>query len=263
MPCRRFLPVALLASGALSAHAEAISTDRPDFVESSAVVGKGRFQIETSVAGEHDRADSVRSHTLATPTLLRLGISDNLELRLETDGAQRTRLTDDASGIAARDQGWADVSLGVKWHWGDGDEAAGRPAMAWLLHADLDTGSAPYRGRGVRPSLRLVAEWELADEWSLGVMPGVYLGRNDTERRYVGAIAAIVAAKGWTERLRSFFELAGRRIARGRDGGSVFTFDTGIAYLVTDNVQLDGAIYAGLNRNAPDLGWTLGLSVKF
>ena len=44
-----------------------ISTDRPDFVESSQVVGRGRLQLETSVQWERDHG--VR--TLTTPTLLR------------------------------------------------------------------------------------------------------------------------------------------------------------------------------------------------
>jgi len=55
------LSACALLSPAASAAEEAIATDRPDVVESSDVVGHGRFQIETSVACERDERDGVRT----------------------------------------------------------------------------------------------------------------------------------------------------------------------------------------------------------
>ena len=49
---------------------EPISTDRPDFVESSDVVGKGRFQLETGFSSERNKADGVKERLTTTPTLL-------------------------------------------------------------------------------------------------------------------------------------------------------------------------------------------------
>jgi hypothetical protein len=80
------LSITALASPAMAAGEEPIVTDRPDFVESSQVVGKGRLQIETSLAAERDRAGGATERTTSTPTLLRIGASDSIELRLETDG---------------------------------------------------------------------------------------------------------------------------------------------------------------------------------
>src|SRR5882672_7148159 len=97
----------LLALAAPPLRADEINTDRPDFVESSAVVGRGRFQLETSVAGERDNAGGLRLRTLSTPTLLRLGVSENIELRVESDGAMHTRSFDPASGVTTKDHGWA------------------------------------------------------------------------------------------------------------------------------------------------------------
>ncbi len=78
--------LALLAPLSAIAGDDGIVTDRPDFVESSNVVGRGRFQIETSVLAERDKSDGVRARTYSMPTLLRYGVGDVLELRLETDG---------------------------------------------------------------------------------------------------------------------------------------------------------------------------------
>jgi hypothetical protein len=115
------LPV-LLACLAGRAHAEdePITTDRPDFVESSEVVGKGRWQIETSLAWERDREAGMKTRLFGTPTLLRLGVADHWEVRLETDG--RLRLKADGAGVALREHGWSDLSVGLKWHQRDGDE---------------------------------------------------------------------------------------------------------------------------------------------
>src|SRR5262245_3846378 len=98
MNCKRFkatlAATALLVAATQAARAadDGIVTDRPDFVESSLTVGKYRFQIETSVNLERDDQDDVKFRTWTTPTLLRFGVSDNLELRLESDGYTRARV---------------------------------------------------------------------------------------------------------------------------------------------------------------------------
>lgn len=253
--------LALSAAAPAAAEEEALATDRPDFVESSDVVGKGRVQLETSLAWERDRQGSTRTRLTATPTLLRIGVAETLELRLETDGRLAQRTTD--GGATQRARGWADLAAGVKWHQQDGDEATGVPGLGWLLHLDMDSGSGAFRGQGIRPSLRMVAEWEFAGGWSLGVMPGLYRDRDDAGRRYTGAILAAVVGKSINERLRGFLELSGQQLAPSSHGGRVISFDAGLAWLLTRDVQLDVAISRGISRNTPDLAWTTGLSTRF
>ncbi|MDI4631669.1 transporter [Pelomonas sp. V22] len=257
---RTLLGLACLALPTLLA-AEPIATDRPDFVESAATVGKGRFQIETSLAWERDRDGALRSWTRSTPSLLRIGLADDWELRFETDGAMRSRST--ALGVRQRERGWSDLSVGLKWHASDGDEATATPDTAWLFHVDGDTGSRAYRGQGLRPSVRFVAEWELPAGWSAGLMPGLYMDRNEDGKRFVGGILAAVLGKSITDRLRGFVELSAQQIASSRNGGKLLTFDTGLAYLLADNMQVDMAVSRGLNKTSPDLSWTVGFSAKF
>lgn len=250
-----------LAAGQARAEDEAIATDRPDFVESSDVVGKGRVQIETSLAWERDRAGGVKTRLASTPTLLRIGVAETWELRFETDG--RLRLRTEEAGMTARQNGWSDLSVGVKWHQRDGDEEAGSPGLGWLLHVDVDSGSGAFRGQGLRPSLRMVAEWEFAGGWSAGVMPGIYRDRDEDGRHFVGGILAGVVGKSLTDKLRGFVEISGQQLASRRHGGSVVTFDTGLAYLLDRDLQVDVALSRSINKNAPDLGWTVGLSARF
>lgn len=254
----RSIPSALLATGLLlplATHAEeaSMATDRPDIVESSAVVGKGRFQVETSFAAETDKADGVKTTTRMTPTLLRYGLTDTTELRLETDGFLRN----------GQDHGFSDVSLGLKWHTHDGDDATGQPAIAWLFHADLDSGSQPFRGHGLRPSVRMVAEWELPSDFSLGIMPGVLRDTNEGGKHFTAGIFAITLGKAWTDDFRTFVEVAGQQLTSNKNGGSIVTYDAGMAYMLSPTMQIDTAVSIGANDHAPDRLWTIGFSVKF
>lgn len=253
--------LALALAGPTWAEDEPIATDRPDFVESSDVVGKGRWQIETSLAWERDRVGGVKARLASTPTLLRIGVGETWELRLETDG--RLRLRTEEAGVTTRERGWSDLAVGVKWHQRDGDEDAGTPGLAWLLHVDMDSGSGAFRGQGLRPSLRMVAEWTFAGGWSAGLMPGLYRDRDEDGQRFVGVILAGVVGKSLTDKLRGFVELSGQQLASRRHGGSVVTLDAGLAYLLERNLQVDVAVARGVNKNAPDLGWTVGLSARF
>ena len=249
---------------AASAADEAISTDRPDFVESAEVVGKGRFQLETGFARERGvDSPGVKRQSSSTPTLLRFGVSDGIELRLETDGFLRARFDDGATATVTRESGFADLSLGLKWHMQDGDESTGRPAIAWLLHLDVNSGSAAFRGNGSRPSLRAVVEWELPLGLSVGAMAGVGADRGSAGGRFATGILALTVARAWTPEFRTFVELAGQRIASAKNGGSVLSFDVGAAYLLSHSTQVDVAMSRGLTRASPDLQLTTGLSIRF
>jgi hypothetical protein len=243
--------------GALAAHharaADSITTDRPDFVESSDVVGRGHVQIETGLGFERNEVDGLKTRMRSTPTLLRLGVRDDMEFRVETDGFLRTQ----------DERGMADTSIGIKWRMQEGDEARGTPGMAWLAHVDLDTGSRAFRGQGLRPSLRFVAEWELPDDLSIGVMPGLVADKAEDGSRFTAGIFAVTLGKGWSPAWHTFVEIAGQQLASRAHGGKVVSVDVGATYLVNDSLQLDIAASRGLTRETPDLQWGLGVSFRF
>lgn len=255
------LLLALICAGQAAAclAGEPIATDRPDFVESSMTVGDGRFQVETSVAWERNDQGGLRDRTFATPTLLRYGISENWELRLESDGWMRETLR--GPSTRERASGMADTAIGFKYHIaGSGEDGA---SMAWLVHADLPSGSRSFGGHGVRPSLRFVAEWELPNDVSFGVMPGIVRDDDGSGRGYTAGMLGIVGGKAWTTRFRTFAEIAASQIASERDGGNVIAFDLGCAYLVNDDLQLDIAGSRGLTKHSPDSALTIGLSRRW
>ncbi len=245
------------AAGAHAQDQDNIEADRPDFVESSRVVGKGRVQLETSLLWERERAEEGRERTLSTPTLLRIGVAEALELRVETEGRMIRHTTQD--GRRMTEAGYGDTSVGVSWHALDGEGS--RPSVGVHLAAELDSGSRAFRGEGVRPSLRVAGEWELPNEVTLGVMPGIGIDR-DEGGRYRYGMFGIVAEKEFGERLRGLVEVALPRIARGKHGGTEASFDVGAAYLLSKDVQVDAMLSRGLNSRSPDVAFTIGLSIR-
>ena len=131
--------------------------------------------------------------------------------------------------------------------------------MAALVHADLPTGSDSFRGDGARPSLRVVAEWALAGDWGIGVMPGILYDRTGDER-FVSGIFGAVVGKGLTDSLRAFVEIAFEQIAGDQRGGNVGFVDFGGTYLLSPRWQLDAAWVVGVTDQAIDYGFTVGLS---
>jgi hypothetical protein len=247
-PCPQV--VLLMAVAAIAAPAAAqITTDRPDFVESSSTVGTGVIQIETSLAME--RAGD--AETWSTPTLLRIGLSAAWEFRVESPGYLR-------AGEPLDQSGFGDAALGVKWHLGGG--GGWRPARALLLHAEFPLGSDDFRQAGVRPSIRGVAEWELTQRLSFGSMAGVISDREGQDR-FTSGILAGVLGWGWTDTFRTFSEIALTQVAKDQHGGTVAAANLGGTILLGEHAQIDGGISLPLSDSDSGLALTVGFSRRF
>lgn len=263
------LPFALLlaaACGGVQAqdgageNEEPISADRPDFVESSEVVGKGRVQLETSFLSERERNDEERERSYSMPTLLRIGLSPALELRIESEGRTVQHTTDRTSGERSTTAGYADSAVGLLWH--AADARGSWPSVGVLVDAELPTGSRRLRGEGARPSLRVIGEWELPGEMQLGVMPGIAIERTEETGRYTHGIFGVALEKSFKEGLRGIAELAMPQIARSRHGGTQASAGIGVSWLISNDCQLDTMFSRGLNGRTPYASWTVGLSFR-
>jgi Putative MetA-pathway of phenol degradation len=259
----QFLCLVALAC-AMSTPAQAgnpIDTDGPDFVESSEVVPKGRFQIEMDFVSERDQRNAVLRRTINTPTLMRYGIDENVELRLAGD--THVRETTSNSGTDTTVSGHGDLAIGLKWHTQDRDQAKNTPAVSWILHLVTPSGSEDFRGHGIRPSLRSVITWDLPHELSLGVMPGLARDSRADGHRFTSGILGISLAKRLTERFRIFVESSTSQVARAENGGVVSAWDIGTAYLLTDDWQLGGRFAVAANRNSPGSAFLVELAGRF
>jgi hypothetical protein len=228
-----------------------IDTDGPDFVESSEVVGEARFQYEADVMSERDHRNSSRMARTSAPILLKYGITDAIEIRLESEGLIRT--TGDSGNTVTRSAtGTGDTALGVKWHSQDKDAAAGIPAVSWILHFEGPSGTHGFRGHGIRPSLRSVMTWDFPHDLTLGLMPGIKYDAGEDGHRFTSGIFGAVLNKRLTEKSRVFFEASATQLARGRDGGALADWNIGAAYLLSRETQIGFRAGIAANRNTPN-----------
>lgn len=255
------LLVASVASFAGAVQAQTIQTDRDHFAQSSEVVGKGRFQIETSLAVARDGSRLERSYMAATPTLLRFGVSNDVELRVGTDGF--LRYADRESVVQSRSvtKGFGDVSLDMKWR--AANQVGLAPSLALLAGATLDTGSTEFRGNGVRPSVAVAAEWKLHNGMAVGFMPGVTFDKTADGRSFTSTQLGLTFNKAWTSQFSTSVEYAAPRLAEKEFGGDVAYYGFGGAYLLSKTSQLDFAFQHGTTSNTPDTAVVVGFSTRF
>jgi hypothetical protein len=260
--CRMVAVALAIAASALHGSATAagpIDTDGPDFVESSEAVGRGRFQFEANLVSERDRRRDITR--TSTPTLLRFGLTETIEARIETGGRVLTTraIETDRSTASAN----ADTAIGLKWHAQDREATIRKPSIAWIVHFDMPSGTGELRGIGVRPSLRAVITWDLRRDWSFGLMPGIrQIADADGNRATSGVIGAVLG-KRLSAKLRVFAELAAPQIAHARDGGVVLLWDAGIAYLIANDWQIGGRVGIGANRNTPNTTVLFAVAGRF
>jgi hypothetical protein len=238
----------------IAAHAEEpIDTDGPDFVESSEVVPIGRVQYELDAAFTKSGRTGLQAPRLATPLLMKYGIAQDFELRMETDGYQRR----------AGQTGYADIAFGFKWHSHDRDAARGLPAVSWIFHVDTPSGSAEFRGQKLRPSVRSVLTWDLPHDLALGLMPGIAYRTREDGQRFVGGILGVVLNRRFSDQTRAFVEISAPSIARASDGGNVLSWDIGAAHLLSQDTQLGVRAGVAGNSNSPKRYLLLELAQRF
>ena len=237
----------------------ALVTDRPDAAESSETIGKLRFQLETSFAFSQDKASGITIRDYNFPTLLRFGVLEWLELRAEGEMLQ----IETQSGSSAQ-TGFTDLAVGAKAHLQDNDGLA--PSLGLLAHASLPTGRNSFSSHVVEPILKVLMDWELPLDFTLGFNLGTDLPVRDAfNDKFVRLLyaAAVGHSLPWiSDQLRIFAEGAGA-IPLTSGKASEHTFDAGLAFCITTNIQIDTVLQVGLTDASPDFTAGLGFSMRF
>jgi hypothetical protein len=223
----------LAASPAFSQESEIVA-DRPGLADGSVTVGRGVAQLEAGVTREGDE------ELLTIPLLLRYGLTDRIELRLESD----------TFGIAEDDNDIAPVALGFKWRFRDGDVP-----LSIIANVQPPSGGGILRTSEFETEARLVSDIALANDFSLTPNVGVHFVEG-------GEATAVFAAslEHPLGPLGAFIDFESR-IA---DGDTSMIIDGGFAWVVRPDTQLD--LSAGVDVTGdqyPDWFIGVGYSRRF
>jgi Putative MetA-pathway of phenol degradation len=243
--------LALAIAGTAFAQGEdLISADRPGIADSSTTIRRGAWQIEAGL----ERDDQTAERTLSTPALVRYGLSDAFELRLEGSGYQRVTAATSSSG-------WAPVSIGAKLHIMEEDAQRRRPSVGLIARVFVPSGSGEFRSTTATADLRLAADLDLNEHWSVNPNAGIRF--DDDNGRFTAALAALTVQYNVSPRLNGFVD-GGMQTPERRGGTSSLLVDAGVAWIVGRSTQLDASIGWGAHGETPPrVFWSAGLSRRF
>ncbi len=244
MPHR--LPVALLAATASVAAAEPLVTDRPDFTESTSAVAVGRLQIELGYTAV---VDDDRDEHFLPETLLRIGVVERTELRLGWGGVRI-----DEGGVDGTDS-----EIGFKHVFDLGDDSP--LGLGFIAALSLPTGGSDATDDVVVPGFKFLWSYDLADSTSIAGNINLALPESEAGDRIGLAEASLALAHSLTEQVGTYVEYFG--LYPWEQDALEHYVNGGFTFLLSDDLQLDVRVGAGLNDSADDLFAGVGLSVRF
>lgn len=239
-----------------------LSTDRPDKTESAYTVDAGRVQVETDlVAYSRDREDGITAETLdVVPFNFKVGLTHDMDVQFVYGSFSRTRVEQDG-GPDITERGGGDLVIRVKRNlWGND---GGRTAFALMPFIKLPTNTLEDLNDDVEGGLIVPLAIDLGHGVGLGLMTEIDVLRSETGSGYEPTfINSATVSFELTKKLGLYTEIYTERSAE--DGAeTVVTFDTGLTYAVTDNLQLDMGAAFGLTDAADDLLMFAGVSRRF
>lgn|GEM_PF-3507371 len=240
-----------------------VNTDRPDFTDTPFSVGEGLSILETGIINTRVNSPDAHSTLRSMPeALLRVGITNQFELRIKWLGYQSFNMQDPKTGDNAAAFGGADTDLGFKWimfqqkNW--------FPLTTLVGGALIPTGTRGFSGDSVQPHFNFVQGWGirryiyLKHQFGLDYLtqpsfsvnnPGggmsPYLTANHpTVNSYHSSISCLYQA---TKKIGGFVEWFA---LYGSNQQTTHFTDAGIFYYLTPTIQLDAVI--GSSIATPD-----------
>ena len=249
-------------------YSQEIITDRPDKTESVETVGKGKFQIETGmeytsftygdIFGYIDDTTSVtftnlKSRTLTLPTtLIRYGISKNVELRLSFNFDKQS-YNDDR--LIVNELSLNAPRIGTKIHLYDGKEYM--PAISFIGSVTIPgIGAKDKKTDYLNPELLLAFSNDLNENLSLGYNLGI---EHDYDNKATNLFYSASLGIGLTPKLGAFAELYGN--FPNDDYSSHQNIDGGFTYLIQNNIQVD--VYGGIGLSSVSNNFMLGTGIAY
>ena len=233
---------------------EPLITDRPDFTESAETVPQGMTQIEGGYTyTQNTTHDSTQS---LGEVLVRIAAGNKTELRVGLNSYDTGR------GASGRSYGREGADLGFKVRIKPGTENAGfrKAAVSAIGFVTLPTGTGSERGNKVQGTAKLILGYSFNSRTDLGVNAN-YSYVADDSGDYGEMASSASFGYALTDRVGSYVEYYGfYPVARQT---AAHYLNTGLSYLINDNLQVDVRVGAGLGGPADKSFVGTGVAVRF
>jgi len=237
----------------------AIVTDRPGFLFSSVTVGRGVVQTEWGIpAVTVNDAAGVDARLASLFGLVRYGVTDNFELRLDSPVYNQSRIS--VGGRSTTDRGVGDLEIGAKWHLLDNHGA--QPSFALIPSVIVPTGATGFTADHPVYQLNAMAEWNLASGWGIGALAGYLNGPSGGDRygqeTFGVSLGRSLPSPKWSAYGEAVY------VTTNLSSASDSSFlGGGVKYLVSNDWQLDLSFDRGLTADSPDWLFGFGIAVRF
>lgn len=214
--------------------AQQLVTDRPDQTESSVTVPLRSFQIESGLLIGHTYDNNISERQLLIPTtLLRYGLTKSIEIRI-VDQLEHFKDLNNNGNF-----GISDLEIGAKVQVLKKENI--NTEMAFLSHLIIPTGTNGFSNDKFGIVNKIAVSHSLNELLGLGYNLGYnYFGYGKGDLIYSVALGI-----GITEKTGFYVETFGE-ITGFKD--PVSNFDSGLTYLIKQNLQLDLSFGLGLNQ---------------
>lgn len=249
-----------------SNHLRELSTDRPDKTEGPYTVDAGHYQIEFDLATltyDRNKQDQTRTygHTIFAPNF-RIGLLDQLELDFIMTSFNSIKTKNTADQLTERKQGFDDTIIRFKYNfWGN--EGNQKTSFGIIPFVKVPTNSNHLGNKSYDGGLIFPLDIHITDKLGLGLMTEIDYQRGGNSRKHVfNFINSASLSYDFTDKISGFSEIFTQRSAEHQSKWDV-TFDFGMSYSVTDNVQVDAGAYVGLARYSDNITPFLGTTCRF
>ncbi len=225
-------------------------TDRPDYTESTNLVGKGVVQMENGFTVERGREGS----TLSGPELLmRIGLNKHLEFRIGGDGFLSQRAPG-VTGVA----GYSDVELAVKI--AVFDQGRHRPALSLIPIVSVPLGSPDFSSGDYDPTLKVALSKDLPKGFSLGGNVNSS-SLTTTDGRFSQTAFSASLGHSLGREYRAYWEIFGFTPWE-KAGSAAWIANSGLTRSLGKNAQIDVRIGKRLTDSGPDWFWGFGVAFR-
>jgi hypothetical protein len=237
---------------------------RPGLGTPACTIAPGRVSVETSL-GDWTREEdsSARSDTiLIGDTLVRIGLTDTVEAQIGWTPFGHVRTRDRIAGIVDTADRTGDVLLGFKanLHHPDGSGFS----VAIQPFATLPVGRSPLGAGDWGAGVVVPISFDLSKTLSLQLSPEADAAVDqDGTGRHFAASGTIGLGVKISDAVSGTIELQALRDEDPSGATNQALASLSIGWMASDDLQLDAGAVAGLDRDAPDAEFYMGVSRRF